>query len=142
MKGYTYILQCCDGKFYTGYTRDLERRLLQHQNGEGANFTKKRLPVRLVYFEEYPRSSLAFYREKQIQGWSHSKKRALVNKQNGRLPLLASSSAFLRQIGKFICMKEWDPETIRAANKRTKLYGRSRRRYKVFNPIAKNNPDI
>ncbi len=45
MKGYMYILLCADGSYYTGSTTDLERRLEQHQNGEGANHTKKRLPV-------------------------------------------------------------------------------------------------
>ena len=50
---YMYILKCADGSYYTGSTVDLERRLWQHQNGEGANYTKKHLPVELVYYEEY-----------------------------------------------------------------------------------------
>jgi putative endonuclease len=45
MKGYMYILECADGSYYTGSTNNLERRLQQHQNGEGANYTKKHLPV-------------------------------------------------------------------------------------------------
>ena len=53
MKGFMYILLCADGSYYTGSTTDLERRLEQHQNGEGANHTKKRLPVSLLYYEEY-----------------------------------------------------------------------------------------
>jgi putative endonuclease len=79
MRGYMYILKCSNGSYYTGSTIDLERRLLQHQAGEGANHTRKRLPLRLVYFEEYSRIDLAFYREKQVQGWSRKKKEALVN---------------------------------------------------------------
>jgi len=78
MKGYTYILKCCDGSYYTGSTNDLELRLQQHQNGEGANHTRKRLPVELVYYEEFGRIDTAFYREKQIQGWSKKKKEALI----------------------------------------------------------------
>ncbi len=78
MKGYTYILECSDGSYYTGSTNNLEYRLLQHQNGEGANYTKKRLPVKLIYFEEFQNIDDAFYREKQIQGWSHKKKEALI----------------------------------------------------------------
>lgn len=74
-----YILECADGSYYTGSTNDLELRLQQHRNGEGANHTKKRLPVRLLYFEEYSRVDEAFYREKQIQGWSRNKKEALIN---------------------------------------------------------------
>jgi putative endonuclease len=79
MKGYMYILLCSDGSYYTGSTTDLERRLAQHQAGEGANHTKKRLPVKLVYYEEYDRIDMAFYREKQVQGWSRKKKEALIN---------------------------------------------------------------
>jgi putative endonuclease len=45
MKGYLYILLCVDGSFYTGSTNDLERQLEEHHNGEGANHTRKRLPV-------------------------------------------------------------------------------------------------
>lgn len=77
-RGWMYILECCDGSYYTGSTIDLERRLKQHQTGEGANHTKKRLPVQLVYSEEYQRIDTAFYREKQVQGWSRKKKEALI----------------------------------------------------------------
>ena len=78
MKGYMYILECADGSYYTGSTTDLELRLQQHQSGEGANHTRKRLPVRLVYYEEFDRIDEAFYREKQVQGWSRRKKEALM----------------------------------------------------------------
>jgi len=78
-KGFMYILECSDGSYYTGSTVDLELRLIQHQAGEGANHTKKRLPVKLVYYEEYQRIDEAFYREKQVQGWSRKKKEALIN---------------------------------------------------------------
>lgn len=50
--GYMYILKCSDGTYYTGSTVDLEKRLWQHQRGEGANYTKKRLPVELIYYED------------------------------------------------------------------------------------------
>ena len=73
-----YILECADGSYYTGSTWDLERRLWQHQNGEGANHTRKRLPIKLIYCEEYDRVDEAFYREKQVQGWSRRKKQALI----------------------------------------------------------------
>lgn len=79
MKGYMYILECSDGSYYTGSTTNLELRLAQHQAGKGANHTKKRLPVKLVYFEEYERIDKAFYREKQVQRWSRKKKEALIN---------------------------------------------------------------
>ncbi len=74
MKGWMYILECADGSYYTGSTKDIELRLAQHQNGEGANHTSKHLPVKLVYYEEFDRIDEAFYREKQVQGWSRKKK--------------------------------------------------------------------
>ena len=77
IKGYMYILECSNGTYYTGSTKNLERRLQEHQNGNGANYTKKHLPVKLVYFESFSRIDEAFYREKQIQGWSRRKKEAL-----------------------------------------------------------------
>jgi len=90
-KGYTYILECSDGSYYTGSTKNLERRLWEHQNSRGANYTKKRLPVKLVYFEEYSRIDEAFYREKQVQGWSRKKKRALIEGHSEYLPLLSKN---------------------------------------------------
>jgi putative endonuclease len=78
MKGFMYILECSDGSYYTGSTTNLELRIAQHQNGEGANHTKKNLPIKLLYYEEFDRIEDAFYREKQIQGWSRKKKEALI----------------------------------------------------------------
>ena len=89
MIGYMYILKCSDGSYYTGSTTNLELRLQQHQNGEGANHTKKRLPVQLVYYEEYARIDEAFYREKQVQGWCRKKKEALITGKPELLPKLA-----------------------------------------------------
>ncbi|MCB0587836.1 MAG: GIY-YIG nuclease family protein [Phaeodactylibacter sp.] len=89
MRGYMYILECADGSYYTGSTKDMERRLAQHQAGEGANHTRKRLPVKLVYFETFSRIDKAFYREKQVQGWSRKKKEALINSQFEELHRLA-----------------------------------------------------
>lgn len=86
-----YILKCSDDSYYTGSTIDLERRLKQHQTGEGANHTKKNLPVKLVYYEEYQRIDTAFYREKQIQGWSRKKKEALINGKQYLLPEYAKA---------------------------------------------------
>ena len=49
--GFMYVLACVDGSFYTGSTTHLNKRVQQHHNGEGANYTKTRLPVKLVYYE-------------------------------------------------------------------------------------------
>ena len=87
--GFVYILECSDGTYYTGSTRDLERRLQQHQVGEGAKYTIKRLPVKLIYSEEFDRIDAAFYREKQIQSWSRKKKQALIDGRLDELPELS-----------------------------------------------------
>ncbi|HNY31331.1 MAG TPA: GIY-YIG nuclease family protein [Fibrobacteria bacterium] len=84
-----YILECADGSYYTGSTWDLGRRLWEHQNGMGANHTAKRLPVQLVHCEEYDRVDDAFRREKQVQGWTHAKKKALIEQNEGKLHELA-----------------------------------------------------
>jgi len=91
MKGFMYILECADGTYYTGSTNDLDLRIKLHQNGDGANHTKKRLPVKLVYFEEFQRIDEAFYREKQVQGWSRAKKEALIKEEHNKLPELSKN---------------------------------------------------
>ena len=87
-----YILLCADNSYYTGSTNNLELRLQQHQNGEGAKHTRGRLPVELVYFEEFERIDNAFYREKQVQGWSRKKKEALIEGNHHLLPSLSVPS--------------------------------------------------
>ena len=88
-KGYVYILECSDGSYYTGSTVAIDMRLNKHQNGQGANHTKKRLPIELVYLEEFQRIDDAFYREKQIQGWSRVKKEALIQNTSEKLHKLS-----------------------------------------------------
>ena len=87
--GFMYILIRSDGSCYTGGTVNLEIRFHQRQHGEGANYTKKRLPVELIHFEEYSRIDEAFYREKQVQHWSRKKKEALIEGKYSDLSELA-----------------------------------------------------
>lgn len=91
MKGYVYILECSNGSYYTGSTKDIAKRIDQHQNGHGANHTKKHLPVSLVYLEIFTRIDEAFFREKQIQGWSRKKKEALILGNFNQLPKLSKA---------------------------------------------------
>jgi putative endonuclease len=65
---YVYILRCSDSSYYVGSTRNLENRLWQHATGMGAKYTSTRLPVELVFAQEYERIDEAYAREKQIQG--------------------------------------------------------------------------
>jgi putative endonuclease len=78
MTCHMYILLCGDGSYYTGSTRNLRKRLFQHQNGNGAIHTQMHPPIQLVYCEVFNRIDHAFYREKQIQNWGHEKKKALI----------------------------------------------------------------
>ena len=88
---YMYILKCADNSYYVGSTKDLQRRFAQHQNGEGSEYTKHRLPVELVYFEECQSIESAFLREKQVQGWSRKKREALLNNNFEKLPELSKN---------------------------------------------------
>jgi putative endonuclease len=74
-----YILRCANGAYYTGSTLNLEKRLLEHAQGGGSNYTSKHRPLQLVYFEEFDCIEDAFRREKQVQNWSRPKKEALIN---------------------------------------------------------------
>ena len=85
MNSYVYILKCADGQYYTGSTVNLEERIRQHESGEGANFTRKRLPVKLVYYEVFDGIEFAFNREKQLQGWGRKKKEALIQSAKYKL---------------------------------------------------------
>ena len=86
-----YILECSDGSYYVGSTIDLERRFLQHQFGEGAVYTRTRRPVKLVFSQEFQNIDEAFAREKQVQGWSRAKRKALIEGKLELLPNLARS---------------------------------------------------
>jgi putative endonuclease len=88
---WVYIVECRDGSYYTGSTIDLERRIWEHNEGVGAHFTRDRVPVRLVFAEESESIETAFVREKQVQGWSRAKKRALIERRWDDLPGLARS---------------------------------------------------
>lgn len=85
-----YILKCGDGSYYTGSTFNLEKRLEEHKDPVlCAKYTKARQPVELVYHEEFVRVEDAFKREKQVQGWSRSKKEALIRGDFEALRLLS-----------------------------------------------------
>lgn len=74
---WVYVLECADGTFYTGYTTDPERRVAEHNAGEGAKYTRGRGPVELVYTEECESRSAALSREYELKQLSHEEKTAL-----------------------------------------------------------------
>ena len=94
---FMYILQCSDGSFYIGSTKNLARRIEQHKNGEGANHTKLYSPVKLVYYETFSQINFAFKREKQIQKWSRAKKIALIKNNIKLLKELSKNKSEQKQ---------------------------------------------
>lgn len=75
---YTYILKCSDGTLYCGWTNNLEKRLKAHNEGKGAKYTRSRLPVTLVYFEEFETQRQAQSREVKIKRLSRAQKLELI----------------------------------------------------------------
>jgi putative endonuclease len=79
MPWYLYIIQCSDKKLYTGITNNLKRRISEHNSGNGCKFTCRRVPVKLLFSEEYLTKSEALEREIQIKGLRRDKKLSLIN---------------------------------------------------------------
>lgn len=77
-KNYTYIVECSDGKLYTGWTTCIEKRMNEHNSGSGAKFTRARLPVKLRYFEVFETKSDAMKREAAIKKLSRQQKEQLI----------------------------------------------------------------
>lgn len=77
MINYVYILSCADGTFYTGWTTHLERRVKVHNQGKGAKYTRSRLPVKLLYWEEYSDKGEALRREAAIKKLTRRQKEEL-----------------------------------------------------------------
>jgi putative endonuclease len=81
---YVYILQCTDGSFYTGYTKNLAERTKQHENGKGAKYTKSHKPQKIAYVEDLDSRSQAMKRERVIKKLSHQQKKDLINSQENK----------------------------------------------------------
>ncbi len=75
---WAYMLHCADRSFYVGHTDDLEKRIAKHEHGQIRGYTSRRLPVKLVWSEEFPSRYEALQAERQIKGWSRAKKLALI----------------------------------------------------------------
>lgn len=80
MSFWVYILQCADGSYYTGHTDDLQKRIAEHQTGDGSRYTATRRPVTVVFAEEFASRDEALTCERQVKGWRRSKKEALMRR--------------------------------------------------------------
>lgn len=79
---YTYMVECSDGSLYTGWTKDLEKRLCAHNAKKGAKYTKSRTPVKLVYYEHFDTKEAAMRRENEVKGLTRKEKIALIGKED------------------------------------------------------------
>ncbi len=80
MSYFVYILECSDNTLYTGITKDINKRLDEHNNScKGAKYTKARRPVKLLYDEKSENRSTASKREYEIKKLSRIKKLQLIN---------------------------------------------------------------
>ncbi len=82
MTAFVYILRCSDGTLYTGWTKDIEKRLAAHNRGIGAKYTRGRIPVELLYKEEYETKEEAMTREVAIKTFSRKAKTQLIKSGN------------------------------------------------------------
>ena len=90
---YVYILKCSDDSFYIGITNNITRRLQEHQSGKHFNsYTSKRLPIDLVWVQEFTNPEIAIAKEKQLKGWSRRKKQALIDGDYQKLVQFSQNS--------------------------------------------------
>lgn len=88
---YVYILKCSDNSYYTGVTSDLEKRIIEHQEGKYlGSYTYTRRPIELVFYTEFNEIEQAIRFEKQVKGWTRKKKEAIINKNWELLHSLSS----------------------------------------------------
>ncbi|MDA0698532.1 MAG: GIY-YIG nuclease family protein [Chloroflexi bacterium] len=85
-KAFVYIVRCADSTLYTGWTTDVERRVRTHNAGRGAQYTRRRMPVELLYLEPHPCRADAMRREAAIKRWPRKRKLALMQPSASRKP--------------------------------------------------------
>ncbi len=113
LRAFVYILRCVDGSLYTGYTVDLQRRLKQHQSGNGGRYTRTHLPVELVYAESFRTRREAMRREIVIKQLPRKKKLALFEGSTAK-------SGANKKIGNIVDTRD-GPPSGRARPSRTRV---------------------
>jgi putative endonuclease len=103
---WVYILHCADDSYYTGHTDNLEIRIAQHQAGECAGYTATRRPLELIWSQECFTREEALSAERQIKGWSHKKKEAMMRGDWDEVSRLAKSKSTLRLFDKLTAQGE------------------------------------
>ena len=80
MSWFVYILECSDKTYYTGITTNLAERIIKHNSGKASKYTASRLPVALVYSEEYSNRSQASQAETSIKKMSREEKQQMIRR--------------------------------------------------------------
>jgi len=88
-----YIVQCSDGSYYTGLTRqEVATRVSEHNNGKFVGHTSKRRPVKLIWSSHFDRIDEAIATERRVKGWSRAKKEAMMREDWDALRELSRSA--------------------------------------------------
>ena len=77
-KAWVYIALCSDGSYYAGSTTDLDKRIIDHNEGRYEGYTSSHLPVKLIWSSEFSDIRYAFEYGRKIKKWSRAKKEALM----------------------------------------------------------------
>ena len=77
MAFYVYILECSDGSSYTGHTDNIEVRIAEHKASKYDSYTSTRLPIKLVFVEDFSSREEALIAERQIKGWNKKKETSI-----------------------------------------------------------------
>lgn len=80
---YVYMIECSDGTIYTGITNDVKARILKHNSGKGAKYTRARRPVKLKAQWKYSSKSASAQAEYAFKKLSRMQKLKMINKYKG-----------------------------------------------------------
>ena len=91
-KAYMYVVECCDGTYYTGYTTDVKKRIAVHNNGKGAKYTRARLPVKLIYVEGFDSKEEALSAEALLKRQKRPQKERFLSENQDRNLLILNEN--------------------------------------------------
>jgi putative endonuclease len=109
MTFWVYILRCSDNSYYTGHTDHLEKRIGEHGEGLCGGYTASRLPVELVFSQEFTTRIEALAAEQQIKGWGRKKKEAMMQGDWAEVSRLAKS---FNKVGNRFTLRQAQGERI------------------------------
>ena len=91
-KAYMYVVECCDGTYYTGYTTDVKKRIAIHNSGKGAKYTRARLPVKLIYVEGFDSKEEAMSAEALLKRKKRPQKERFLSENQDRNLLILNEN--------------------------------------------------